>query len=84
MVHVPVATAEIFRAETVQTPVVLEVNVTVKPESAVAPDANVSPTNLSAGCVNVIVWAVPVEMLKLLVTGDAGAYVVSPACEARS
>ena len=82
MVQVPTATVVMFRPETVQIPVVLEVNVTVKPESAVAPEANVSLTNLCAGWAKVIAWAVPVEMLKLLVTEVAAEKVVSPSCEA--
>ncbi len=58
IVHVPAVRVAIFKPETVQTPVVLEVKVTVKPESVVAADAKVSPTNLFAGCAKVIVWAV--------------------------
>ena len=77
--QVPAATAVMFSPETVQIPVVLDVSVTVKPESADAPDANVSATDLSAGWANVIVCAAPDEILKLRVTGDAGAYVESPA-----
>ena len=47
-----------LRPETVQIPVVLDVNVTVNPELAVALDAKLSPTNLLVGCANVIVCAV--------------------------
>jgi hypothetical protein len=54
-VQVPAVRVAIFKPETVQTPVVLEVKVTVKPESVVAADAKVSPTNLFAGCAKVIV-----------------------------
>ena len=58
MVQVPTATVVIERAETVQIPVVLEDSVTVNPELAVAPEANVSATNLSAGWAKVMVCAV--------------------------
>ena len=61
-----------------------EVNVTTNPESAVAPDAKVVPTLESAGWAKVIVCADPAVILKLLVTGDAGANVESPACVARN
>ena len=57
--QVPEAPAKItmFKPETVQTPGVFEVSVTVKPEVAVAPDAMVWFGAFEPGLLKVIVWA---------------------------
>jgi hypothetical protein len=54
IVHDPVATVVIDRPLTVQIPVVSEVSVTVRPDDAVAPEANVVPGGWAPGLGKVI------------------------------
>src|SRR4051794_7628446 len=57
MVHVPTATIVTVEPDTVQTVVVVELNVTARPEEAVALTLNAgSPYVLPASAPNVIVW----------------------------
>ena len=57
MVQVPAATGTMFKPDTVQTPGVSEVKVTVRPEVAVAPDAKLGEVGVfPPGLLKVMVW----------------------------
>lgn len=73
IVHVPAVTKVVMPPLViVQTPVVAELNVTVKPDEAVALSVGVVPKFFEPGLLNVIVWEVPqsageLQLLILLV-----------------
>jgi hypothetical protein len=66
---------------TVQTPVVCELNVTVRSEVAVADSVRGLPTVCVTGALNVIVCGSG-STVKLRETGAAAAQMLLPACEA--
>ncbi len=72
MVQVPEAINVADVPETVQTPVVAEVNATVRPELAVAESGSGVPTVWVPGLVKVMVW-VSALTVKLCETGVAAA-----------
>lgn len=84
IVHVPEATNVAVVPLTVQTLVVVETNVTVNPELAVAANVSGVPTVCAAGVLKVIVCGVdPVAFtVKLCDTAVAAAHVLLPACAA--
>ena len=53
--HVPLATVVIFSPDTVQTPLVFEARVTVKPEDETAPEPKVTPGAFVPGLLKVMV-----------------------------
>lgn len=79
MVQVPTVTIVTVDAETVQMPVVVDVNATVKPDDAVAATVNgAAPNALPESAVNVIV-CVPLLITTLLLTCTAALKVALPA-----
>ena len=79
MVQVPTVTIVTVDAETVQMPVVVDVNATVKPDDAVAATVNgAAPNALPESAVNVIV-CVPLLITTLLLTCTAALKVAVPA-----
>ena len=72
--HVPTAASVTVTPETLQTGVLLEANVTVNPELAVALKAKGAvPTTRLLNAPNVIVWALLPDTVKVCVTGVAAA-----------
>lgn len=79
IVQVPTVTSVTVDAETVQTLVVVEVNVTAKPEEAVAETVNGdAPNDLPDSAANVMV-CVPLLITTLLATWVAALKVALPA-----
>lgn len=79
MVQVPTVTSVTDDAETVQMPVVVDVNATAKPEEAVAETVNDdAPNDLPDSAANVIV-CVPLLITTLLATWVAALKVAFPA-----
>jgi hypothetical protein len=81
IVHVPGVRNVAVVPLTVQTPVVSEANVSVKPELAVADSVRGVPTVCASGALKVIVCGSG-STVKLRDTGDAAAQVPLPTCEA--